>query len=52
MKEQIESLGAKFLELDIGADAEAEGGYARELSDEEQQRQQDALDEARRASTP
>jgi proton-translocating NAD(P)+ transhydrogenase subunit alpha len=46
VKEQVESLGAKFLELDIGADAEAAGGYARELSEEEQQRQQDALNEA------
>ncbi len=46
VKEQVQSLGAKFLELDIGADAEAEGGYARELSEEEQQRQQDALNEA------
>ncbi len=46
VKEQVESLGAKFLELDIGEDAEAAGGYARELTEEEQQRQQDALDEA------
>ena len=46
VKEQVESLGATFLELDIGADAEAEGGYARELTPEEQQRQQEALNEA------
>ena len=46
VKEQVESLGASFLELDIGADAEAEGGYARELTPEEQQRQQEALNEA------
>jgi NAD(P) transhydrogenase subunit alpha len=46
VKEQVQSLGAKFLELDIGADAEAEGGYARELTPEEQQRQQDALNES------
>jgi H+-translocating NAD(P) transhydrogenase subunit alpha len=44
--EQVESLGAKFLKLDIGADAEAEGGYARELTEEEQQRQREALAEA------
>ena len=44
VKEQIESLGAKFVELDIGLeDAEAAGGYARELTDEEQQRQREAL---------
>jgi H+-translocating NAD(P) transhydrogenase subunit alpha len=46
VKEQVESLGARFLELDIGADAEAAGGYARELTPEEQQRQQEALNEA------
>jgi NAD(P) transhydrogenase subunit alpha len=46
VKEQVESLGAKFLELDIGADAEAAGGYARELTPEEQKAQQEALNEA------
>jgi NAD(P) transhydrogenase subunit alpha len=46
VKEQVESLGAKFLELDIGADAEAEGGYARQLTEDEQKRQQEALNEA------
>jgi H+-translocating NAD(P) transhydrogenase subunit alpha len=45
-KEQVESLGAKFLELEIGGDAQASGGYARALSEDEQQRQQDALDRA------
>jgi H+-translocating NAD(P) transhydrogenase subunit alpha len=44
VKEQIESLGARFLELDLGLeDAEAAGGYARELTDEEQQRQRELL---------
>ncbi|MDQ3721491.1 MAG: NAD(P) transhydrogenase subunit alpha, partial [Actinomycetota bacterium] len=44
VEEQIQSLGAKFVKLDIGLDdAEAEGGYARELTDEEQQRQREAL---------
>jgi NAD(P) transhydrogenase subunit alpha len=46
VKEQVQSLGAKFLELDIGADAEAEGGYARELTPEEQKAQQEALNES------
>src|ERR671911_1924605 len=46
VKEQVESLGAKFLELDLEADAEGEGGYAKALADEQQQRQQDALAEA------
>jgi H+-translocating NAD(P) transhydrogenase subunit alpha len=46
VKEQIESLGAKFLELDMGLeDAEAAGGYARELTDEEQQKQRELLAE-------
>jgi NAD(P) transhydrogenase subunit alpha len=42
-KEQIESLGAKF--VDTGVSAEGEGGYARELTPEEQQQQQQALAE-------
>ncbi len=32
-KEQVQSLGGRF--IDTGIDAEAEGGYARELTDEE-----------------
>jgi proton-translocating NAD(P)+ transhydrogenase subunit alpha len=43
VKEQIESLGAKFVELDMGFDAEAEGGYARQLTDEEQDKQRRLL---------
>ena len=44
VKEQIESLGARFVELDFGLeDAEDAGGYARALTDEEQQRQREAL---------
>lgn len=40
VKEQVESLGATFLEIDAGADAEGPGGYAKELTTEqiEQQR--------------
>ncbi|MGH2713300.1 MAG: Re/Si-specific NAD(P)(+) transhydrogenase subunit alpha, partial [Thermoleophilaceae bacterium] len=46
VKEQIESLGARFLELDLGLeDAEAAGGYARQLTDEEQRRQRELLAE-------
>jgi len=41
-KEQCESLGAKF--VDTGVSADGEGGYARELTDEEKQQQQDVLD--------
>jgi H+-translocating NAD(P) transhydrogenase subunit alpha len=43
VKEQIESLGAKFLEVPGAADAEAAGGYARELTEEEQNAQREAL---------
>src|SRR6266508_474893 len=43
VKEQVESLGAKFVELDMGFDAEAEGGYARQLTDEEQEKQRRLL---------
>ena len=46
VREQVESLGARFLELDLGADAEGEGGYAKELDEDAQQRQREALAEA------
>jgi NAD(P) transhydrogenase subunit alpha len=46
VKEQVESLGARFLELDLGADGEGAGGYAKELAEEQQQRQREALAEA------
>jgi NAD(P) transhydrogenase subunit alpha len=46
VKEQIESLGAKFLELDLEADAEGEGGYAKALAEDQQKRQQEALADA------
>ena len=32
VKEQVQSLGAKFLEIDVGESGEGQGGYARELS--------------------
>lgn len=41
VKEQVESLGAKF--VDVGIKAEGSGGYARELTDEEKQQQQEIL---------
>jgi NAD(P) transhydrogenase subunit alpha len=34
VKEQVQSLGAKFLEIDVGESAEGTGGYAKELSQE------------------
>jgi len=44
--EQVESLGASFLELEAGKGAEGEGGYARELTDEEKAAQQEELTQA------
>jgi NAD(P) transhydrogenase subunit alpha len=41
-KEQVKSLGAKF--VDTGVSAEGTGGYARELTDEEKRKQQEVLD--------
>ena len=46
VKEQIESLGARFLDLGLDDDAEGAGGYAKELAEEQQQRQREALAEA------
>lgn len=44
VKEQIESLGAKFVQLQLDtAAAEGQGGYAAALSDEQQQRQREQL---------
>ena len=42
-REQVESLGAKF--VDTGVSAEGSGGYARELTDEERTSQQEKLAE-------
>jgi NAD(P) transhydrogenase subunit alpha len=43
VKDQVQSLGAKFIELPQVAEAEAAGGYAREQTAEEQARQRDLL---------
>jgi H+-translocating NAD(P) transhydrogenase subunit alpha len=43
VKEQIQSLGAKFFEVEGVGDAEGAGGYARELTPEEQEIQRKAL---------
>jgi H+-translocating NAD(P) transhydrogenase subunit alpha len=42
--EQVQSLGAQW--LDLGVEAVGEGGYARELTEEERARQQQALTDA------
>jgi NAD(P) transhydrogenase subunit alpha len=41
-KEQVKSLGAKF--VDTGVTADGTGGYARELTDDEKRKQQEVLD--------
>jgi len=44
VKEQVQSLGAKFLEFELGEkDTEDKGGYAKQLSPETQARQQQWL---------
>jgi H+-translocating NAD(P) transhydrogenase subunit alpha len=45
VKEQVESLGASFLDLGVIGE-ETAGGYARELSEDELERQQEALERA------
>ncbi len=44
-KEQVESLGAKFVEVPQDEDAEDEGGYAKEMSDEYKQKQAELIAE-------
>ncbi len=43
VREQVESLGASFLDLGVVGE-ETEGGYARELTEDEQRRQQTELE--------
>ncbi|HEY8297594.1 MAG TPA: Re/Si-specific NAD(P)(+) transhydrogenase subunit alpha [Candidatus Baltobacteraceae bacterium] len=50
VKEQVQSLGATFLEFDLGADAEGAGGYAKELTPEQIDRQRRFMIEAIGAS--
>ena len=44
VREQVESLGATFLDLGVTVE-ETAGGYARELSEDDRRRQQEALEE-------
>ncbi|MGH7706638.1 MAG: Re/Si-specific NAD(P)(+) transhydrogenase subunit alpha [Vulcanimicrobiaceae bacterium] len=46
VKEQVQSLGASFLELDLGVDAEGAGGYANALTAEQETQQQELLAQA------
>jgi NAD(P) transhydrogenase subunit alpha len=43
VKEQIESVGAKYVGIELSQDASAGGGYAKELSAEDQARQRELL---------
>jgi NAD(P) transhydrogenase subunit alpha len=45
VKEQIESVGAKYVGIDLQQSASAGGGYARELSDQDRARQAELLAE-------
>lgn len=46
VKEQVESLGATFVEVpDLDEEAETEGGYAKELSEDKQERQRQVMHE-------
>jgi proton-translocating NAD(P)+ transhydrogenase subunit alpha len=46
VKEQVQSLGAKFLEVDLGETGEGTGGYAKELSEEAHQKEVQLLAKA------
>lgn len=43
VKEQVESLGAKFVEVDTREDAQTATGYAKELSEEYQRKQKELI---------
>ncbi len=43
VKEQVESLGARFVELDLGEDLAGAGGYARQATEDQTRRQQAEL---------
>jgi len=45
VKEEVESLGAKFVEVDLQEDTVAEGGYAKEISEAAKQRTQEVIAE-------
>jgi H+-translocating NAD(P) transhydrogenase subunit alpha len=45
VREQVESVGASFIELPVTEEAEDEGGYAREMSEEFYRHEQDAIRE-------
>ncbi len=50
VKEQVESLGASFVEVPAIEDAETEGGYAREVSEDSQRRANEVIAERLRST--
>jgi NAD(P) transhydrogenase subunit alpha len=45
VKEQVESLGAKFIEVPVEEDAQTAGGYAKEVSEEYKKKQGELLEQ-------
>ncbi len=43
VREQVESLGARFVEMEMPEDAETEGGYAKEMGDAFLKKEQEAI---------
>lgn len=43
VEEQVQSLGAKFVKVDLGDTGQTEGGYAKELTEEQQELQRQAM---------
>ena len=43
VEEQVQSLGAKFVKIDLGETGETKDGYAKELTDEQRAKQQEAM---------
>ena len=43
VEEQVQSLGAKFVKVDLGEMGEEKGGYAKELTPEQQAKQREAM---------
>ena len=48
VREQVQSLGAKFLEIDLGESGAGQGGYAKELSEEAHRKEVELLAKAAR----
>lgn len=43
VEEQVQSLGAKFVKVDLGETGQTKDGYAKELTEEQKQKQQEAM---------